>query len=380
MSDQPTDGGAPIERLGGTAADERMVKTSLLRKLLRRPELGAVAGTVLVFAFFGIVAGDTGMWSARGIVSFLEVAAQLGILASAVALLMIAGEFDLSIGSMVGAAGMVVAISSTELGWPMWTCILLAFAFALSVGFLNGLLVVKTGVPSFVVTLAGLFVLRGATLGLARAITNRTQIPGLRDLSEGDWMVPIFNSEIFQFAFTWMAEEGWIKTFRSGKPEVVGLPVELLWWFGLTALATWILLRTSFGNWIFATGGAKEAARNLGVPVDRVKIILFMASSGAAALFAVVQVMDTGSADTLRGLLKEFEAIIAVVVGGTLLAGGYGSAIGGMFGALIFGTVSLGIFFTGVDSDWFKAFVGVSLLIAVLFNNYIRKRVTQVQQ
>ena len=275
---------------------------------------------------------------------------------------------------------MVVAISSTELGWPMWACIILAFAFALSVGFLNGLLVVKTGVPSFVVTLAGLFVLRGATLGISRAITNRTQIPGLRDLSEGDWMVPIFNSEIFQFAFTWMAEEGWIKTFRSGKPEVVGLPVEVLWWLGLTALATWILLRTSFGNWIFATGGAKEAARNLGVPVDRVKIILFMATSGAAGLFAVVQVMDTGSADTLRGLLKEFEAIIAVVVGGTLLAGGYGSAIGGMFGALIFGTVSLGIFFTGVDSDWFKAFVGIALLIAVLFNNFIRRKVTQVRQ
>ena len=380
MSDQPTGGGAPTERLGGTADDERLVKTSLLRKLLRRPELGAVAGTILVFAFFGVVAGDTGMWSARGIISFLEVSAQLGILASAVALLIISGEFDLSIGSMVGAAGMVVAISSTELGWPMWVCILLAFAFALSVGFVNGLLVVKTGVPSFVVTLAGLFVLRGATLGITRAITNRTQIPGLRDLSEGDWMVPIFNSELFQFAFVWMAEKGWILTYRSGKPEVVGLPVEVLWWLGLTALATWILLRTSFGNWIFATGGAKEAARNLGVPVDRVKIILFMATAGASALFAVVQVMDTGSADTLRGLLKEFEAIIAVVVGGTLLAGGYGSAIGGMFGALIFGTVSLGIFFTGVDSDWFKAFVGISLLIAVLFNNYIRRKVTQVRQ
>ena len=380
MGDQPTREGAPTERLGVAAADERLVKTSLLRKLLRRPELGAVAGTILVFAFFGVVADDTGMWSARGIVSFLEVSAQLGILASAVALLIISGEFDLSIGSMIGASGMVVAISSTELGWPMWVCIILAFAFALSVGFLNGLLVVKTGVPSFVVTLAGLFVLRGATLGIARAITNRTQIPGLRELSQGDWLVPIFNSEIFQFAFVWMAEKGWILTYRSGKPEVVGLPVEILWWLGLTALATWILLRTSFGNWIFATGGAKEAARNLGVPVDRVKIILFMATSGAAALFAVVQVMDTGSADTLRGLLKEFEAIIAVVVGGTLLAGGYGSAIGGMFGALIFGTVSLGIFFTGVDSDWFKAFVGISLLIAVIFNNYIRRKVTQVHQ
>ena len=380
MGDQPIGGGAPTERLGAAAADERLVKTSVLRKLLRRPELGAVSGTILVFAFFGVVADDSGMWSARGIVSFLEVSAQLGILASAVALLIISGEFDLSVGSMIGAAGMVVAITATELGWPMWACIIAAFAFALSIGFLNGLLVVKTGVPSFVVTLAGLFVLRGATLGVARAITNRTQIGGIRELAEGDWMVPLFNSELFQFAFVWMAEQGWILTYRSGRPEVVGLPVEVLWWLGLTALATWILLRTGFGNWIFATGGAKEAARNLGVPVDRVKIILFMATSGAAALFAVVQVLDAGSADTLRGLLKEFEAIIAVVVGGTLLAGGYGSAIGGMFGALIFGTVSLGIFYTGVDSDWFKAFVGIALLIAVLFNNYIRRKVTRVGQ
>ena len=380
MIDQPIGGGAPTERLGVAVADERLVKTSLLQKLMRRPELGAVGGTILVFAFFGVVADDTGMWSARGIISFLEISAQLGILAAAMSLLIISGEFDLSVGSMIGAAGMVMSICASELGLPMWVCIIAAFAFALSVGCLNGLLVVKTGVPSFVVTLAGLFVLRGATIGTTRLITNRTQIPGLRDLAEGDWLVPIFSSDVFQFAFVWMAEQGWIRTYRSGRPEVVGVPVEVLWWLGVTALATWILLRTRFGNWIFATGGAKEAARNLGVPVDRVKIILFMGTSGAAALFAIVQVLDVGSADTLRGLLKEFEAIIAVVVGGTLLAGGYGSAIGGMFGALIFGTVSLGIFFTGVDTDWFKAFVGIALLIAVLFNNYIRRRVTQVRQ
>ena len=380
MVDQPIGGVAPVERPGEAAADQRLVKTSLLRKLLRRPELGAVGGTILVFAFFGVVAADTGMWSVRGIISFLEVSAQLGMLAAAVSLLIIAGEFDLSVGSMIGAAGMVMSICASTLGWPMWVCIFAAFAFALSIGFLNGLIVVKTGVPSFVVTLAGLFVLRGATIGSTRLITNRTQIGGIRGLAEGDWLAPLFSSDVFQFAFVWMAEEGWIRTFRSGRPEVVGVPVEILWWLGLTALATWILLRTGFGNWIFATGGAKEAARNLGVPVDRVRIILFMGTAGAAALFAVIQVLNAGSADTLRGLLKEFEAIIAVVVGGTLLAGGYGSAIGGMFGALIFGTVSLGIFFTGVDTDWFKAFVGIALLIAVLFNNYIRRKVTQVRQ
>ena len=199
--------------------------------------------------------------------------------------------------------------------------------------------------PSFVVTLAGLFVLRGATLGSTRGDHQLER----RSRAFGNWprVIGWCRSSIRNFSSSLLSgwpEHGWILTYRSGRPEVVGLPVEVLWWLGLTALATWILLRTGFGNWIFATGGAKEAARNLGVPVDRVKIVLFMATSGAAALFAVVQVLDTGSADTLRGLLKEFEAIIAVVVGGTLLAGGYGSAIGGMFGALIFGTVSLGHF------------------------------------
>ncbi len=156
-----------------------------------------------------------------------------------------------------------------------------------------------------------------------------------------------------------------------------GIPVSILWWLGLTAVATWILLHTRFGNWIFAVGGDANAARNVGVPVAKVKIRLFILSACAATLFAAIQVLSVGSADTSRGLQKEFEAIIAVVIGGTLLTGGYGSAIGAMFGALIFGIVQMGIFYTGIDTDWFKAFMGVMLLVAVLFNNYIRKKATE---
>src|SRR5205085_6058718 len=132
--------------------------------------------------------------------------------------------------------------------------------------------------------------------------------------------------------------------------------------------------RTRFGNWIYASGGDANAARNVGVPVARTKITLFVMTALAATLFAVIQVLVTGSADTLRGNQKEFEAIIAAVVGGCLLTGGYGSAIGAMFGALIFGVVQMGIFYTGIDTDWFKLFMGAMLLIAVLFNNYVRRR------
>lgn len=356
--------------------DERLRKTPLIRKLLSRPELGAVAGAIVILLFFALVAGDT-MFSARGIARFLESSALLGILAIPVALLMIGGQFDLSVGSMIAAAGAVMGILASVVGLPMWLSILVAFGFAAVVGYANGLIVHRSGLPSFIVTLAGLFILRGITLGFTRLITGRTQISGLRDLAEGDWLASLFSGDLFPGLFIWMAEVGIIAQRADGAPSVPGVPVAIVWWLIIGVAATWLLLRTEFGNWIFAVGGDQNAARNVGVPVQRVKIILFIMTAAGATLYAVLTVLDAGSADTNRGLLKEFEAIIAAVIGGCLLTGGYGSAIGAMFGALIFGVVQEGIFFTGIDTDWFKAFVGLMLLIAVLFNNYVRKRVTE---
>ena len=355
--------------------DERVRSISTWRLLLGRPELGAVAGTILVFLFFLTVAGDSGMFSARGALSFLDVAAQVGILAAAAALLMIAGEFDLSIGSMIGFAGIVIAIPAVQWGWPLWACILLAFATACGVGFINGYLTVRTGLPSFIVTLASLFVLRGLTLALTRALTRLTVVSGLGDLAKQDWLAPFFSGYVFRGLFRWMGSLGWLQMRSDGTPLAPGIPMAVVWWMVLTAVFTWVLMQTRFGNWIFSAGGDPVAARNLGVPVQRVKILLFMGTALAATLLATIQVIGAGSADTLRGQQKEFEAIIAVVIGGTLLTGGYGSAIGAAFGALIFGTVQVGIFFTGVDTDWFKVFMGSMVLIAVLFNTYVRRKV-----
>jgi simple sugar transport system permease protein len=337
---------------GGTA-DERVRKVGIVRKLLNRPELGAVAGAILVFAFFAVVAGDRGFLTSTGTASYLEVSAQLGVIAIPVALLMIAGEFDLSVGSMVGAAGVLIAIPIAEFGWPLWAALLLTFAVALAVGFMNGYLVVKTGLPSFIVTLGSLFIIRGATIGFTRLITGRTQVSGIE--AEGSLLASLFAG------------------------EVAGFSVSIFWWLGLAALGTWILLRTTFGNWIFGTGGDPIAARNVGVPVKRVKITLFMATAASATLLAALQVLDAGSADVLRGTLLEFQAIIASVIGGVLLTGGYGSVIGPSLGALIFGMVSQGIFFTGVNTDWFQVFLGAMLLIAVLVNNYIRKTASEAR-
>jgi simple sugar transport system permease protein len=356
--------------------DERVLAVSWTTRLLSRPEFGAAAGAVLVVLFFALVAGTSGLFSAKGVVNFLEVSAQLGILAAAVALLMIAGEFDLSIGSMIGFAGVLIAIPASQWGWPLWASVLLAFAAAIVVGWLNGVIVVRTGLPSFIVTLGTLFMLRGLTLGMTRLITGRTQVSGIFDQS-GDPVIPLFAGQVGRSLMTLLAELGIMAKRNDGLPMVQGIPVSILWWIGLTALCTFILLRTRFGNWIFASGGDPVAARNVGVPVARTKIALFILTALAATIFAAIQVLTAGSADTLRGTQKEFEAIIAVVIGGTLLTGGYGSAIGAMFGAFIFGFVQMGIFYTGVDTDWFKLFMGAMLILAVLFNSYVLRRATR---
>jgi simple sugar transport system permease protein len=359
--------------------DERVKSIPAWRLVLGRPELGAVAGTVLIFLFFLASAGNSGMFSAKGIITFLDVAAQVGILAAAASLLMIAGEFDLSIGSMIGFAGIVIAIPSVEWGWPLWACILLAFAVACLVGIVNGVITVKTGLPSFIVTLASLFILRGLTLALTRALTKLTVVSGLGDLAKDDWLATIFTGHLFKGVFRWMGELGWIQMRNDGAPLATGVPISVGWWLLLTVVATWILMQTRFGNWIFSAGGDPVAARNVGVPVAYVKVVLFILASCSATLLATIQVLEAGSADTLRGAAKEFEAIIAVVIGGTLLTGGYGSAIGAAFGALIFGTVQVGIFYTGVDTDWFKVFMGGMVLVAVLFNTYVRRKASNTR-
>ena len=357
-----------------TKQDERVRKVSFLGRLLSRPELGAAAGTVLVFVFFAVVAGNSGLFSAKGIINFLEVSAQLGILAAPVTLLMIAGEFDLSVGSMIGFAGIAIAIPAVFWGWPIWLSIIFAFVLCGSIGALNGLAVVKTGLPSFIVTLGSLFMLRGLTLGLTRGISGRTQISGIHQLAVNDPLNSLFSGQVFSSFIAFLSEHGIVERRADGLPSISGIPVAIVWWLVLTIICTWLLTRTRFGNWIFAAGGEVNAARNLGVPVARTKITLFVMTALAATLFAAIQVLVTGSADTLRGTQKEFEAIIAVVIGGTLLTGGYGSAVGAMFGALIFGVVQMGIFYTGIDTDWFKLFMGAMMVIAVLFNSYVRNR------
>jgi simple sugar transport system permease protein len=332
----------------------RSKEVAAWRRLLLRPEVGALFGAIIVWIVFAILAWDRGFVSWRGTATYLEVAAQLGILAVAVALLMIAGEFDLSVGSMIGACSVIAALVPVQLGVSFWWGVALALVFALVVGFINGVVVVTTGLPSFIVTLASLFIIRGVTVGVTRLITGRTQVGGLRDLPGFAGAEALFGADIMLFG--------------------AAFPVSILWWIAVAAISTWVLLRTQFGNWIFAAGGNAVAARMVGVPVMRVKILLFMNTAVAAWLVAMIEVSTARSADVLRGEQREFYAIIAAVIGGVLLTGGYGTVIGAVLGALIYGMVRQGVVFAGIDADWVMAVLGAMLLAAVLVNRYVRQR------
>ena len=276
---------------------------------------------------------------------------------------------------MIAFGGMMVGIPLVVWGWSLELSLLMAFGFAIAVGIISGTIVLRTHLPSFIVTLAFLFILRGATLiGLKWATGGNTQLRGIQDAAGDHWLLDYLSGNAFEGAFVTFAEWGLIDTFKSGLPKVQGIPVEIIWFVLLTILATWVLLKTRFGNWIFAAGGDAVAARNVGVPVARVKIIMFCTTACAATLVGVMNALDFGSTDASRGLLKEFEAIIAAVIGGCLLTGGYGSAVGAFFGAIIFGMVSIGITYTDIDQDMFKIFLGAMLLVAVLFNNFIRRK------
>ena len=361
-------------------SDERLKEVSSFRRALIRPELGSICGIIAVFTFFLLFAYDSGMFNAQGAMNWSTVSAQFMIIAVGACLLMIAGEFDLSVGSMIGFSGMMIAIFSVTLGWPVWMAICVTFVGCVLIGALNGYIVVKTGLPSFIVTLAFLFILRGFTIYLPQIIERKTIIGGVRDAAEGDWLASLFGGKILTGFFTWMGNVGIIDTFergtRAGQPVVDGIPMLIVWAIVLVIFGHVLLTKTKFGNWIFAAGGDAQAARYVGVPVNRVKILMFMFTAFCACVFATCQVMEFGSAGADRGILKEFEAIIAVVIGGALLTGGYGSVIGAALGAIIFGVVQQGLFFAGVESSLFRVFLGIILLLAVILNTYIRRMIT----
>ncbi|MFE5794153.1 ABC transporter permease [Streptomyces sp. NPDC056503] len=344
---------APAPGDGVDHVDERLLRTTPLKKLMARPELGSVVGAIAVFAFFAVAADSFLRPASLGTV--LYAASTLGIMAVPVALLMIGGEFDLSAGVLVTSSALVSSMFSYQMTANVWVGVGVSLLVTLGIGAFNGFMLTRTKLPSFIITLGTFLMLTGLNLGLTKLITGTVSTKSIADM-EG------FPS----------AHDVFASTLTVGSVE---LKVTILWWLGLVAVATWILLRTRFGNWIFAVGGGADAARAVGVPVHRTKIGLYMGVAFCAWIAGQHLLFSFDVVQSGEGVGNELIYIIAAVIGGCLITGGYGSAIGSAVGALIFGMTSKGIVYAEWNPDWFKFFLGAMLLLATLLNAWIRKRV-----
>ena len=333
--------------------DERLARRSPLRRLLGRPELGALLGAVAVFVFFAVVA-DAFLQTAS-FSTVLYASSTFGIMAVGVSLLMIGGEFDLSAGVMVTSAALIAALSAYQLTLNVWAGVAISLVLTLALGMVNGLLYNWTKLPSFIITLAMFFMLAGLNLGVTKALTGNVASDSVRDMDGFDTARKIFASDV----------------------TVLDVPVKItvFWWLLFVAVATWILLRTRIGNWIFAVGGSADSARAVGVPVARVKIGLFMGVAFCAWFSGMHLVFAFATVQSGEGVGNEFLYIICAVIGGCLLTGGYGSAIGAAIGAFIFGMTNKGIVYAEWNPDWFRFFLGAMLLIATVVNLIVRRRV-----
>lgn len=329
----------------------------LLARALARPSLPALIALALVMVFFGVQ--SPGLFHTGGLAGVLDVAAVLGIGGVAMALLLVAGHFDLSVGVVAVASSLVTALLVGPAGWGVWPALLVSLLAALLIGVVNGVLVVNTGLPSFLVTLATFLILEGTAQVGVEFIAGSSRVSGLADSTGWSSAATIFGA-------TTTIDGG---VFR----------VSLLWWLGLTLVASWALWRTRFGNAVFASGGARTAARQLGVPVRRTTVGLFCLAAGAGWLIGTLGLVRLGGVQVgTSGLSTSVDFIVVAVIGGCLLTGGYGSTVGAAVGALVYGVSRQGIDMAGWDSPWFRALLGVLLLVALVANGVVRSRLKAV--
>jgi simple sugar transport system permease protein len=335
-----------------TPSDDRVVTRSGLALILGRPEVGALIGAIAVAALFFSAA--PAFRSVANVGTILYGSSTIGIMAVAVALLMVGGEFDLSAGVAVTTSGLAAAHTAWYFGLNVWVGVFVALIISLAVGAFNGWLLHVTGLPSFLVTLGTFFVLQGVNLAVTRLIAGGVSSNSMNDMDG-------FNSAKAVFA----------SGFDVGPVRV---NITILFWVALTVLGGLLLLRTKYGNWIFAVGGDAAAARAVGVPVVATKIALFMGVGFCAWLLGMHLLFNFNNLQSGQGVGNEFIYIIAAVIGGCLLTGGYGSVVGASIGALIFGMTRLGISYAGWNPDWFFTFLGVMLIVATLVNLYVKKK------
>lgn len=316
-----------------------------IARLYQATQLGAMLSALAVFAFFSITAGDKGFLTLAATSGWLNASAELALIAIPVGLLMIAGEFDLSVGSVVGASSITMALGVTVYDLPVPLVFLMCLAIGVLVGLFNGILVNRTGLPSFIVTLAANYVLLGLALGLSRSLSGTSTV----------------SVDITGF---------WGKVFGATFGD---LNVTVVWCLALALIAYWVLSRMSVGSWIYATGGNLDGAIKAGVPTQRVRLALFITTGVAASIVGVLQAALFHSGNAVQGQGFVFQAPIVAVIGGVLLVGGYGTVQGVVLGTITYGMVNIGLFYTGWTTDWLSTFIGGLLIVAVLANDFVRK-------
>ncbi|MEU8933696.1 ABC transporter permease [Streptomyces sp. NPDC048409] len=335
--------------------DGRTAQRPLALRVLARPDVGVFLGAVAVYVFFLVAAPP--VREAGAMANILYQSSTIGIMALPVALLMIGGEFDLSAGVAVVSSALTASMLSYQLTLNVWMGVIVALVVSLAIGAFNGWMVVKTGLPSFLVTLGTFLILQGVNLAVTKLVTGNVATDDISNMDGFDQVRSVFAS-----------------SFHIGGVEV---KITIVWWLVFAAIATWVLLRTKYGNWIFAVGGNKESARAVGVPVTFTKISLFMLVGFGAWFVGMHQLFSFNTVQSGEGVGQELIYISAAVIGGCLLTGGAGSAIGPVFGAFMFGMVQQGIVYAGWNPDWFKAFLGVMLLGAVLINLWVQRTATR---
>jgi simple sugar transport system permease protein len=319
-----------------------------MKSFLRRPAAAALLSLVAAVAFYVIV-GRADIFALVKAASWLNFAANLGIVALPVGLLMIAGEIDISFGAMIPAGAITTAMLSGHYGLPIEVGILGALALGVVVGLINGLLTTRTRVPSLLITLGTLTIMQGVVLWVAMRVVGNASIP----LKAPEWAKFIFGH------------------LMGNSHQVI-----IVWWVALALVFGFLLHKTSYGNWIYALGGDKVSARNAGVPTTRVTISLFILSATAASFVGMCGAILFNTTQVSGGMSYIFNVIASVVVGGVLLTGGFGSVMGIFMGTLTFAIVNKGISFTKIEPNWANFVIGTTLVLAMLMNEKFRKMAT----
>lgn len=316
-----------------------------LRRLLTGQSLGSVIGVCAMLVLFTLI-DFKGWWNTQSLSNVLHFSAILGLMSMGLALVIIAREIDLSVGSVYGLTGVSFVTLEPVLGVPV--SFVVAMSLAALIGLLQGVAVVRYKLPSMIVTLGGLFTVRG----IIYVWTGGT--------------VSNFSTEARAHALT-----------QAFGGALLGLPA-VIWWMVLAAaLLSAVLWLTPFGNHLMATGGQQDSAESRGVRTDRVKLIAFVICSMLAGWAGVITLSDNPQTHVTLGELMELEAISAAVIGGCLLTGGRGSLVGALLGTFIVVSVRYELIALGAPSSWYMTFVGAVLIAAVVFNQYLATKVNR---